>query len=285
MPTEQERQLVDVAVEAAHAAGAVLLRQAGAVRLLHHKSTDTDPVTEADLAAERAVVAVLGRARPDDGLVGEEGATRPSGTGLRWVVDPMDGTTNYLYGLPHYAVSIACERQVGAEPDGRPAWRPVVGVVYDPVLTELFTAIHGQGARLDGKPIRVNDPVPLATALVATGFAYDPTSRARQASTVASLLPRARDIRSHGSAALALCWVAAGRWDAYYEDELATWDWAAGALIAREAGAAVSPLNTGVLAASPTLHRHLAGLVTRPDQVTTATTTGMTAPPTPRRQG
>ncbi|GGN87107.1 inositol monophosphatase [Actinoplanes lobatus] len=250
------RQLLTVAVRAAHAGGAVLAR-AGATAPARHKSSPTDPVTEVDLASEAAIVAVLAADRPGDGLLGEEGATRTSRTGLRWVIDPVDGTTNLLYGSPHVTVSIAVERQAA---DG--SWQPVAGVVHDPARSETFTATRGGGAHLNGEPIRANDPVPLDRALVATGFAYGSASRDRQAQTVRALLSRVRDVRSHGSAALELCWLAAGRCDAYYEDELARWDWAAGALVAAEAGATVTPLATGVLAAGPTLHPALVAALT-----------------------
>ncbi|GIF14159.1 inositol monophosphatase family protein [Actinoplanes teichomyceticus] len=253
------RRLLTVAVEAAHAGGAVL-RGAGPAVAARHKSSPTDPVTAVDLASETAIAEVLGAARPDDGLLGEEGAARAGRTGLRWVVDPVDGTTNLLYHSPHVTVSVACERLAG---DGT-RWQPLVGVVHDPSRSETFTATYGGGARLNGTPIRANDPVPLDRALVATGFAYGATSRSRQAATVRALLSRVRDLRSHGSAALELCWLAAGRCDAYYEDELARWDWAAGALIAAEAGATVSALGTGVLAAGPALHPALAEVVERP---------------------
>ncbi|GAA4962698.1 inositol monophosphatase family protein [Actinoplanes utahensis] len=248
-------ELLDAAVAAARA-GARVIRDAGTVQAIRHKSSGTDPVTEIDLAAEAAITASLSAARPHDTLMGEEGTARAGTSGLRWVVDPVDGTTNLLYGSPHVTVSIAAERQL---PDG--AWRAVVGVVADPSRSEMFTAALGRGARRNGTPIRVNDPVPLDRALVTTGFAYLPESRARQAAVVADLLPRIRDIRSHGSAALELCWLAAGRCDAYYEDELAPWDWAAGALIAAEAGAVVTPFGSGVLAAGPALQPALAGLL------------------------
>ncbi|WP_428962542.1 inositol monophosphatase family protein [Micromonospora fluostatini] len=257
------RHLLAVAVRAAEAGGAELRRRAGRTRLLGHKSTGTDPVTEADLASEDAVIRVLGAERPADGLLGEEGTVRAGTSGLRWVVDPLDGTTNYLYGLPDFAVSVACERRTG-RPDGPGHWLAVAGVVHDPVRGETFTAVRGEGARLDGAPIAVTDPVDLAGALVATGFGYGSASRARQAATAHRLLPAVRDIRSNGSAALTLCWVAAGRYDAYYEDELARWDWAAGALVAREAGARVTALGSGVLVAAPALHHDLSRLVAAP---------------------
>lgn len=250
-------ELLAVAVRAAHRGGQTLARHAGAARLLGHKSTATDPVTDADLASESAITTVLAQARPDDGLLGEEGAVRDGDTGLRWVIDPLDGTVNLLYGRSCSAVSVACERRTA---DG--GWEAVVGVVHDPARAETFTAVVGEGARLNGEPIAVNDPVPLSGALVATGFAYGARSRVRQARTVSALLARVRDVRSHGSAALELCWLAAGRCDAYYEDELEPWDWAAGSLVAREAGATVSSLGSGVLAAGPALHPALAEIVT-----------------------
>jgi myo-inositol-1(or 4)-monophosphatase len=251
------QRLLDLAVRAALAGGAVV-RSATGVRPAAHKSSATDPVTDIDLASEAAITELLTVARPQDGLLGEEGAARAGTSGLRWVVDPVDGTTNLVYGSPHVTVSIAVEEQI---PDG--TWRGLVGVVHDPARAETFTAVRGHGARLNGAPIRVNDPVPLDRALVATGFAYRSTSRARQASTLCALLGRIRDIRSHGSAALELCWLAAGRCDAYYEDELAPWDFAAGALIAAEAGATVTALGAGVLAAGPALHPALAGSLER----------------------
>ncbi|MEV6300828.1 inositol monophosphatase family protein [Actinoplanes sp. NPDC051861] len=240
--------LLGVAVRAALAGGDVI-RAAGAVRQVRHKSSDTDLVTEIDLAAEAAIIEVVAAERPADGLVGEEGASRAGCTGLRWVVDPVDGTTNLVYGTPHVTVSVAAEK---AAPDG--SWHAVAGVVHDPERSETFTAVLGGGAFLNGGPLRVNDPVPLSRALVATGFAYSSQARSRQAGVLGDLLGRVRDVRSHGSAALELCWLAAGRCDAYFEDELAPWDWAAGALIAAEAGAVVSTLGTGVLAAGPGLH-------------------------------
>ncbi|MDI6105398.1 inositol monophosphatase family protein [Actinoplanes sp. NEAU-A12] len=252
------RELLDLAIRAALAGGAVV-RAATGVRPAGHKSSATDPVTEIDIASEAAITAVLSSARPEDGLLGEEGTARAGTSGLRWVVDPVDGTTNLVYGLPHVTISIAVEELTS---DGE--WRALVGVVHDPARAETFTAVRGHGARLGDAPIRVNDPVPLDRALVATGFGYRSTSRARQASTLRTLLDRVRDVRSHGSAALELCWLAAGRCDAYYEDELAPWDWAAGALIAAEAGAHVSALGTGVIAAGPALHPALAGVVHHP---------------------
>jgi myo-inositol-1(or 4)-monophosphatase len=243
--------LVKVAVRAAQAAGAAIRRLSVRPTGVAFKSTPTDPVTDADRAAESAVVELLAAERPQDGILAEEGTLRQSTTGLRWVVDPLDGTVNFLYQLPHYAVSIACEQAAGD------SWRPVAGVVHDVLRDETFSAARGGGARLNETAISVNDPVDPESALVATGFAYSDASRTRQASMVAGLLPRIRDIRSTGSCALDMCWTAAGRNDGFYEDELARWDWSAGSLIVREAGGTVSPLRRGLIAAGPALHTFL----------------------------
>lgn len=256
-------ELRRLAVRAALAAGDELRRHQGHVTGLATKSTATDPVSDADRASEALLTSRILDARPDDGLLGEEGADRPSRTGLRWVLDPLDGTVNYLYGLPAWSVSVCCERADGADQGGSggESWRGLVAVVHDPLRGETFTAIRDQGAWLGGRRLGVNDPVPLAQALIATGFAYDAERRARQAATVARLLPTVRDVRRVGSAALDLCWLAAGRTDAFFEDRLGRWDWAGGGLIAREAGAAMTPLDQGLLAAGPSLHAELAALL------------------------
>lgn len=259
--------LLDLARTAAVRAGALLVARAGTVQVVETKSSETDPVSAADRAAEELLVQLLLEARPDDGLLGEEGADRPAASGLRWVLDPLDGTVNYLYGLGGWAVSVACERRVGGVSDG---WEAVAGVVHDPLRGETFAAAAGAGAVLHGtdgtRPLRVNDPVPLSSALVATGFAYRSETRERQAAVVARLLPRVRDIRRIGSAALDLCAVASGRVDGYYEDSTNRWDWAAGALVAAEAGALVGHLpgphgDGGLLAAGPALAGPLRDLV------------------------
>ncbi|ONK13332.1 inositol monophosphatase family protein [Streptomyces sp. MP131-18] len=258
-PGHAERAaLLDLAVAAARAGGVELVHRAGHATGIAFKSTATDPVSDADRAGEAAVVGLLSTERPEDGFLGEEGTDRAGTSGFRWVIDPLDGTVNYLYGIPHTAVSVACEQRSGE------SWHAVVGVVHDPARGETFTAALGQGACLNGRPLWVNDPVDPASALVATGFAYSSGARARQGAAAAALLPRVRDLRCGGSAALDLCWVAAGRCDAYYEDELGRWDWAAGALIAAEAGAVVTPLGNGVAAAGPTLHPELTGLLAPP---------------------
>ncbi|HWB71058.1 MAG TPA: inositol monophosphatase family protein [Egibacteraceae bacterium] len=250
-------ELLELAEHAARAAGTELRRRQGRAGRVDLKSSATDPVSEADRAAEEVLVAAVLRARPHDGVVAEERDDRSGTSGLRWVIDPLDGTVNYLYRFPSWAVSVACEDDRGT----------LVGVVHDPDREETFSAARGAGAHLDGRRLAVNDPVPLEQALIATGFSYDPEHRRRQAQVVARVLSRVRDIRRTGSAALDLCWLAAGRVDGYYEDSTSRWDWAAGALIAGEAGARVSRLagpggDGGVVAAAPALHDELRELVT-----------------------
>lgn len=255
------RELLAVAEAATGAAGAELVARRGTDLRIETKSSDTDPVSDADRAAEAAAVRVVTAARPDDGVLSEEGIDIPSATGLRWVIDPLDGTVNFLYGLPGWCVSVACEER---GTDG--TWSAIAACVWDPVHDERFTALRGRGAWCGAEPIAVNDPVPLASALVATGFAYERVVRTRQAATAARVLTAARDLRRIGSAALDLCWLAAGRLDAYWEDSTKRWDWAGGALIAAEAGAQVSVLRApeggaGTLAAGPALHAELRELL------------------------
>lgn len=213
------------------------------------KSTLTDMVTEYDRASEALIVDRLRATRPHDGLVGEEGSDMAGSSGLRWVIDPIDGTTNFMYDLPAWAVSIAVLDDQG----------PLVGAVYAPRLDELFAAVRGEGATLDGRPLRCGTVTDPASALVATGFAYRPERRAVQGARVARLLPHVRDIRRMGAASIDLCYVAAGRLDAYFEEGLGLWDYAAGELIAREAGCRTGdfhggpPSSAGVLAANPAL--------------------------------
>ena len=244
-----------LAERAARAAGELLLeRFGGPARGLDSKSSSTDMVSDADRTAEAAVVSLLREERPDDGLLGEEGASREGTSGRRWVVDPLDGTTNYLYGFPQWAVSVAVEDAAGA----------LAGVVFDPVRGELFSAERGAGAHLDGDPLRVRDGAELGRSLVATGFGYEPEWRARQARAAAYLLPRVRDLRRAGAAALDLAWLAAGRLDGYWERGLKPWDWAAGRLLVTEAGGAVAELGGerhGLVAAGPKLLPQLVELV------------------------
>jgi myo-inositol-1(or 4)-monophosphatase len=250
--------LLHLALRAAQAAGALLRERAAApAEGLAVKSSATDPVTEADRASEALVRGMLARERPEDGILGEEGGDDGFGaSGLRWVVDPLDGTVNFLYGLPAWCVSIACEDEQGA----------LAGVVHDPLRGETFAALRGHGATLGGRRLQVRDPVPLELALIATGFAYRSERRALQASLAATVLPRVRDLRRAGSAALDLAWVAAGRLDGFYEHGLNPWDVCAGALLVREAGggtATAPPLDgaDGLVAAAPGLLEPLLALV------------------------
>jgi myo-inositol-1(or 4)-monophosphatase len=214
-------------------------RRVEGVEVAASKSSPVDIVTEADRETERLIRSLLADARPDDGFFGEESDASSSTSGLHWIVDPIDGTVNFLYGIPHYAVSIAV---VEGEPDPL-TWRALAACVVNPASGEVFTAAQGGGAFLGSEQIRVAEPVSLAQALVATGFAYDAGMRGRQGAIVAQLLPEVRDIRRLGTASLDLCFVASGRFNAYFERTLSPWDHAAGALIAREAGARVSGLD------------------------------------------
>ncbi len=204
------------------------------------KSSRTDMVTEMDLASEALLVQRIRAARPDDAVLGEEGAAISGTSGVRWVLDPIDGTTNYLYGHAGFAVSVAAE--VGG--------RSLVGVVVDPLHAEVFSAVRDRGAFRNGEAIHVSTKSELATALVATGFAYDATRRRRQAAVVGALIDRVRDIRRMGAASVDLCSVACGRVDGYYEKGLERWDVAAGGLIAAEAGARTGDLDGGALSGS-----------------------------------
>jgi myo-inositol-1(or 4)-monophosphatase len=246
-------ELVSLAYRLAEEAGQLLLDGLARAEVLGSKSSPTDMVSTMDHASEQHIVDGIRAARPDDAIVGEEGTAHDGTSGVRWIVDPLDGTTNYLYALPAFAVSIA------AEVDGA----VVAGVVADPAHGETFAATLGGGATCNGKPIGCSDVQSLGSALVGTGFSYSPERRARQGAVVAHLLPRARDVRRIGAAALDLCWVACGRLDGFYEKGLQPWDLAAGVLIASEAGATVGDLDGGpastafTLAGSPAIFRDL----------------------------
>jgi myo-inositol-1(or 4)-monophosphatase len=226
--------LLALAVQvAADAAELVRRRRVGGVEVAATKTSPTDIVTEVDRAAERFIYDRLTTARPGDGFVGEEGASAEQDTDVRWVVDPIDGTVNFLYGIPAYAVSIA------AAVDGR----SVAGVVLNVATGEQFTATLGGGAFLDGAPLRLGtagSPPPLSQQLVGTGFNYVHDVRMLQVAAVSALLAEVRDVRRIGSAALDLCYVASGRFDAFVEEGLHLWDMAAGGLVATEAGAVLS---------------------------------------------
>ena len=256
--SEDEHELLEVAIEAAHAgAGELLDRFGQRARGVQTKSTPTDLVSEADVAAESAIRGVLERRRPGDAILAEEGGASGEGE-LLWLVDPLDGTVNYLYGFPAFCVSVACER----------AGTALAGVVYDPIRRERFTATRSGEPRLNGTVIDTpSGGEDLSMAMVATGFGYDSAVRARQAAVVARVLPRVRDIRRVGSAALDLVWTACGRFDAYYERGVQRWDVAAGALIAERAGLGVRELGAsgedawGVVVAPGGLIGELYGLV------------------------
>jgi myo-inositol-1(or 4)-monophosphatase len=235
---------LELAERAARAAGEVLMTYYGrAPEGLASKTSATDPVSDADREAERVIRELLTTDRPDDGLVGEEGSRVDGNQDRRWIVDPLDGTVNFLYGLRAWGVSIALEDSDGL----------AVGVVFNPVSGECFAAERGKGATMSGRPIHVTDCRSLDRAMVATGFSYESEHRAEQAKLLVELLPRIRDLRRAGAAALDLAYVAAGRVDAYYERGLKRWDEAAGLLVVREAGGVTADLEGephGVVAAA-----------------------------------
>jgi myo-inositol-1(or 4)-monophosphatase len=245
--------LLAVALDAARAAGGLLLERAREPATgLATKTSRTDLVSDADRAAEALIVEVILAARPDDALVAEEGAGAAGGSGVRWLVDPLDGTINYLWGVPQWCVSVAALDDEGG----------LAAVVHDPSRGETFTATRGGGARLDGEPVRVRPAPDLSEALIGTGFDYRAEERARQARLLIRVLPAVRDVRRLGAAALDLAWVAAGRLDGYFETGLKPWDRAAGELIVREAGGLVLDIDrSGVVAGGPGLAEPLRALV------------------------
>ena len=258
--TPKAAALLDLAERVAREAGEMLLAGAGDLRVdVSTKTSGTDMVSEMDRASEALIVKGILAERPYDAILGEETGSRDGSSGVRWVIDPLDGTTNYLYRHPIWAVS------VGVEVDGQVA----AGVVASPGLRETFSAVRGGGARLNGDPIAVSDAVDLTGALVGTGFGYVAGRRALQAAVLPHLLPAVRDIRRNGVASLDLCWVACGRLDAYFEAGGQPWDVAAGLLIASEAGALSSGLDGGPVApeslmiATPGVASALFGLLTR----------------------
>lgn len=254
-------QLLGLAVEVARAGGELLLErfQRGREPALASKTSPTDLVSEADLASERMIRERLAAARPDDAFLGEEEGGAEGSSGLTWVVDPLDGTVNFLFGVPQWCVSVAVRDEAGE----------LAGAVFDPCRDELFCATRDGAPLCNGAPLlqparRCED---LAQALVATGFAYDAGVRAAQAEVFAGLIPRVRDIRRFGSAALDLAWTAAGRYDAYFERTVKPWDIAAGVLVCRRAGLVVRDLAAreglpwGTMAAAPEIAEELAELV------------------------
>ena len=251
--------LLGLAVRGARAAGEQLLEAFGRRATgVDTKSSATDPVSDADRASERLLLDLVASERPDDGILAEEGGSSGSASGFTWVIDPLDGTVNYLYRIPVWCVSVAVEDAEGT----------VVGVVHDPNRDETFTAVRGRGASLNGAEISVSRVEELGTALIGTGFSYEAEARRVQAEWVSRVLPRARDIRRAGSAAIDLVSLACGRLDGFFEAPMEPWDKAAGLLIAREAGATASELpppcpglSPGLIAANPTLHSRLRELL------------------------
>jgi myo-inositol-1(or 4)-monophosphatase len=251
--------LLDVALEAARVAGALLLErfEAGEPGAVRTKSSPTDPVSEADTASEQAIRELLAARRPEDGLLGEEGDDIHGTSGLRWVVDPLDGTVNYLYGLPAWTVTLACQ-------EGE---RTLAGVVFDPVRDEMFTATVDGPALRNGDVLNPPRETALSQTLVGTGFGYAVERRTREGAIVARVLANARDLRRIGSAAMDLAWTACGRLDAFYERGLNPWDAAAGMLICERSGlevrtlAARDGLPAGVMAAPAAIADELQALV------------------------
>lgn len=252
------RELAGIAETLARRAGLMALEGRRTTEVsATSKSTPTDMVTAYDRASEALIVEGLARLRPLDGIVGEEGTTTPGTTDVTWHIDPIDGTSNFLFDLPTWAVSVGAADMAG----------PIAGAVYVPVLDELFLAARGSGATRNGIPIKASSACELATALVGTGFGYDPAQRERQAGVVARIIGQVRDIRRYGAASVDMCFVACGRLDAYFEEALHSWDLVAAQVIAQEAGATVSDFNGGpvnpsnVVVSAPGLHRAFIGLL------------------------
>jgi myo-inositol-1(or 4)-monophosphatase len=249
-----------IAAEAARAAGELLRERfvAGGERAVGSKSTPTDLVSEADLAAERAIRAIIAARRPGDAILGEEGGETQAGEGMRWIVDPLDGTVNFLFGIPQWCVSVAVHDHDGG----------LAGVVFDPLRDELFAGERRGVATLNGVPVAGSQCSDLATSLVATGFAYSADVRTVQAEVFGRVLPRVRDVRRMGSAALDLAWTAAGRYDAYYERGVHIWDIAAGTILCICSGLSTRTLEPagvapeGLIVAPRALMGALADLVT-----------------------
>ncbi len=236
-------QILELAISIAKKAGTLLLERPANLSV-DTKTSDIDIVTQMDKLSEKLIVDSILAARPDDGIIGEEGANRPSKSGYTWVIDPIDGTVNYFYNMHGWSVSIAVRDESGV----------VVGVVYAPTLNSLFTATRGGGAYLNGIAIKANNPVELNKALIATGFHYRNELREIQLKQFIELILKVRDIRRNGSAAIDICNVAAGLVDGYYEMGLHPWDRDAAELIATEAGAQVSVHGELTIAAGPHLH-------------------------------
>jgi myo-inositol-1(or 4)-monophosphatase len=243
-------ELLELARKVGVDAGALLMERPPAFEI-ESKSTAIDIATQMDKKAEKFIMESLLAARPDDGIIGEEGSSVESKSGITWVIDPLDGTVNYFYGLPGWNVSIAAKDKDGS----------VVGVVTAPTINSTWWATRGGGAFYNGHQIHCNDPIALDRSLIATGFQYDVSHRISQLEDFSKLVPIVRDLRRNGAAAVDLCHVAMGALDGYYEAGLKEWDWAAGALVATEAGATFKHYGQGPMrismAAGPSLHSQL----------------------------
>ncbi len=250
-------ELLNLAESIALKAGSLLVNRPSKFDL-DEKSGVFDFATQMDHESEKLIVSEILAARPDDGLIGEEGANRESKSGVTWVIDPIDGTVNYLYDIPGWCISIAAKDRDGG----------LAGVVYSPATQSLWKAHRGGGAFLNGNPVKCNDPVALNRALVGSGFAYDLEKRKIQAALIARLLPEIRDLRRLGACAVDICHVASGSLDAYFEAGVNEWDYAAAGLIATEAGAMIS-IDKGiwngeknmVIVAGPALHPALSAQI------------------------
>lgn len=256
--TNIAQELRDIAVTVARSAGDMALagRKQGDVAA-STKSSPTDLVTEYDKASEQLIINSLQSLRPQDGLVGEEGANKPSESGITWHIDPIDGTTNFFFDVPAWAVSVGASDEHG----------PIAGAVYIPALGEMFSGARDGGATLNDAPIHVRKNSRLQDALVGTGFAYDPQKRIAHAQVLAHIMGNIRDIRRFGAAAIDLCFVACGRYDAYFERGLHSWDLVAGHVIASEAGAILTDFSGNtvtpaeVLCSQPGVHKELQALI------------------------
>lgn len=257
--SEKAYELLKMAIELAHTGGerAFAGRLAG-LKNVETKTTSTDMVTEFDKATEKYIVGEIRSRRPNDSIIGEEGGNFVGDSGYKWCIDPIDGTTNFLYALPSWSVSIGVSDDKG----------PLVGVVYIPALKETFTAIRGNGAFLNEKQINCNDISEVSKALVCTGFSYSPAHRTTQSRRVAQFIHKIRDIRRLGAASIDICFVACGRVDAYFEENLHEWDIAAAELIAIESGARSGNFSGGksrpeeILIACPRIFDGLSELIT-----------------------
>jgi myo-inositol-1(or 4)-monophosphatase len=240
-------ELLELAVGISHRAGDLLMKRPEKFKVTS-KSVAIDIATQMDHDSEKLIVDSLLAVRRNDGIIGEEGSSRPSSSGITWVIDPIDGTVNYLYGLPGWSVSIAAKNETGV----------LAGVVHSPTISSTWIATRGGGAFFNGRSIQCNDPVSLDRALIGTGFAYDVTKRVGQGEVIAALLPRVRDIRRMGSAAVDICYAAMGAFDGYFEFGLKEWDMAAASLVASEAGAYISTNEEDMTCcAGPTLYPQL----------------------------